>query len=358
MFENTNIRIDSQILSLISELDEFKGSWKLLSQTAADKLRLLKKIATIESIGASNRIEGNRLSNEQIESLLADQNEQSFVGRDEQEVAGYAKLIDIVYEYFDAIALTENYIKQLHKILLEYSSKDERHRGEYKNKPNSIAAFDSDGNQLGIVFETATPLETPLKMQELIKWTNNRLADRLSHPLITIGIFVINFLAIHPFEDGNGRLSRALTSLLLMRAGYLYVPYSSHESVIEDFKDDYYKSLRQSQKNLNQVAEYEPWIIFFLRTLQRQKQRLEYSLEHFDVQKGNYLSLPTVSAKIMETIETRSRITVSEVAGATGISANTLKKHLASLVEQGYLIKHGKTKGAWYTKGSKEESAD
>ena len=270
MIGNFDIKINNQMLTIISEIDEFNGSWKLLGQMAPEKLQALKKVATIESVGSSNRIEGNKLSDKQVEELLSRINKQSFANRDEEEVAGYAKLADTIFEDWEVIPLSENYIKQLHKILLEYSSKDEKHKGEYRKISNAVAAYDNNGKELGVVFETATPFETPLKMQELIEWTNKNLADRFYHPLIVIGVFVVNFLAIHPFQDGNGRLSRALTNLLLLKSGYAYVPYSSTESIIEDNKEGYYRALRQTQTTLNSEPNYEPWLMFFLKTLQKQ----------------------------------------------------------------------------------------
>lgn len=350
MFENIDIKINNQMLSIISEIDEFKGSWKLLGKMAPEKLRALKKVATIESVGSSNRIEGNKLSDKQVEELLSRINKQSFANRDEEEVAGYAKLADTIFEDLEIIPLSENYIKQLHKILLEYSSKDEKHTGEYKKISNSVVAYDSDGKEIGIVFETATPFETPLKMQELIEWTNKNLTERYYHPLIVIGIFVVNFLAIHPFQDGNGRLSRALTNLLLLKSGYLYIPYSSTESIVEDNKEAYYRALRETQVSLKNIPNYEPWLIFFLKTLQKQKIRLEYKLEHTSTSIKSNLDLPETSAKIMEIFDSKERVTLSELAELTNININTIKKHLASLVKNNYLTKHGKTRGAWYTK--------
>ena len=350
MFENIDIKINNQMLSIISEIDEFKGSWKLLGKMAPEKLRALKKVATIESVGSSNRIEGNKLSDKQVEELLSRINKQSFANRDEEEVAGYAKLADTIFEDWEIIPLSENYIKQLHKILLEYSSKDEKHKGEYKKISNSIVAYDSDGKEIGIVFETATPFETPLKMQELIEWTNKNLTERYYHPLIVIGIFVVNFLAIHPFQDGNGRLSRALTNLLLLKSGYLYIPYSSTESIVEDNKEAYYRALRETQVSLKNIPNYEPWLMFFLKTLQKQKIRLEYKLEHTSTSIKSNLDLPETSAKIMEIFDLKERVTLSELAELTNININTIKKHLASLVKNNYLTKHGKTRGAWYTK--------
>lgn len=354
MFKNLDLKINNQMLTIISEIDEFKGSWKLLGKMAPEKLKALKKVATIESVGSSNRIEGNKLTDKQVEELLSRINKQSFSNRDEEEVAGYAKLADTIFEDWEVIPLSENYIKQLHKILLEYSSKDKKHKGEYKKISNAVAAYDTDGQEIGVVFETATPFETPLKMQELIDWVNKNLSDKFYHPLIVIGIFVVEFLAIHPFQDGNGRLSRALTNLLLLQSGYLYIPYSSTESIVEDNKEGYYRALRQTQTTLNKEPNYEPWLMFFLKTLQKQKIRLEYKIEHIEEmptsKQPKNLDLPELSANILEFFNSKDRATISEITDFTGANANTIKKHLANLIEQNYLIKHGKTRGAWYTK--------
>lgn len=349
MIKESDIKITNQMLSIIAELDEFKGSWKLLGQLSPDRLRTLKKVATIESVGSSNRIEGNKLNDKEVEELLSNIKRQSFATRDEQEVAGYARLMDTVFEDYEVIPLSENYIKQLHKILLQYSTKDEKHKGEYKKISNSVAAFSETGENLGIVFETATPFETPLKMELLVEWTRKNIADRYYHPLIVIGLFVVNFLAIHPFEDGNGRLSRAITCLLLLKAGYNYMQYSSLEAVIEDNKDGYYRALRQTQTTLkNDVPNYEPWLLFFLKSLQKQKVRLEYKLSKNDMSLTKE-DLNELESSIMTYFDENERGTISKLVEYTSSNRNTLKKALVNLVDNKYLLLHGKGRGAWYT---------
>ena len=269
------LRISPEILRLIAEVDEFKGGWRAMTTLAPERLALLKRVATIESIGSSTRIEGSMLTDAQVESLLGRLEQQAFVSRDEQEVAGYAEVMETIFTAWAEIPLSENYMKQLHAMLLRHATKDERHRGEYKKMPNNVEAFDLDGKSLGVVFQTASPFDTPLRMQELVAWTREALADRAWHPLLVIGLFVVEFLAIHPFQDGNGRLSRVLTTLLLLQAGYAYVPYSSLESVIEANEEGYYLGLRRTQGTLERDApDYEPWLVFFLRSLKKQKDRL------------------------------------------------------------------------------------
>ena len=204
--EIRNITITPEILKLIAEIDEFKGRWKVMESLAPKKLTSLRRIATIESVGSSTRIEGVKLSDREVEKLLSGVKAKSFASRDEQEVAGYADAMDMVFESFESITITENHIKQLHSVLLKYSSKDQEHRGHYKKVPNHVEAFSPDGKSLGVVFETATPFETPGWMKELVSWFNESVSEETQHPLILIAILIVVFLAIHPFKDGNGRL--------------------------------------------------------------------------------------------------------------------------------------------------------
>ena len=244
MLKTDSIQITPEILSLIAKIDEFKGAWRALGTLAPDRLSALRRVATIESIGSSTRIEGSKLSDREVEQLLSNLEIKSFATRDEQEVAGYAELMDLVFPSWQDIPFTENHIKQLHQILLRHSEKDTWHRGNYKTNSNSVAAFDETGAQIGIVFQTASPFDTPRLMTELVTWVNQERETARLHPLLIIALCVVVFLEIHPFQDGNGRLSRVLTTLLLLQTGYAYVPYSSLESVIEHSKDAYYLALR------------------------------------------------------------------------------------------------------------------
>jgi Fic family protein len=247
MIQTASLEITPEMLVVVAEIDEFKGAWRALGTLAPERLSALRRVATIESIGSSTRIEGSRLSDREVERLLSNLEIKSFGSRDEQEVAGYAEVMETVFASWSDIPPTENHIKQLHRDLLRYSDEDERHRGGYKTAANSVAAFDIDGQQVGIVFETTSPCDTPGRMAELVSWYNEAARLGALHPLLAIGLFAVVFLEIHPFQDGNGRLSRVLTTLLLLRAGYAYVPYSSLESVIEQSKEGYYLALRRTQ---------------------------------------------------------------------------------------------------------------
>ncbi|MCP4385833.1 MAG: Fic family protein [Hyphomicrobiales bacterium] len=341
------LKITNEVLALIATVDEFKGAWQAIGRIAPERLSSLRHVATIESIGSSTRIEGAKLTDREVEKLLSNLEIKAFETRDEQEVAGYAAAMELVFASHQDIELTENHIMQLHRDLLQFSSKDERHRGAYKTLSNNVEAIGPDGDGLGVVFETATPFDTPRLMEELISWSQDTLAERKLHPLLTIAVFVVVFLAIHPFQDGNGRLSRILTTLLLLRAGYAYVPYSSLESVIEQSKESYYLALRQTQGTIrSDEPNWQPWVVYFLKALQSQKQKLEKKIERERIILGD---LPELSVNILELARERGRITIADAAKTTGSSRNTIKDHVKALTDAGHLSRHGAGRGTWYS---------
>ena len=347
MIKTDTIQITPELLALLCEIDEFKGAWRALGTLAPDRLKALRRIATIESIGSSTRIEGNKLSDREVEHLLGKLEIKKFETRDEQEVAGYAEAMETIFQAWQDIPITENHIKQLHRDLLRYSEKDERHRGEYKTLRNDVGAFDADGKMIGIVFETATPFDTPRRMTELVTWLRDACELKRIHPLLMIAVFVVVFLEIHPFQDGNGRLSRVLTTLLLLQTGYAYVPYSSLESVIENSKEGYYLALRQTQGTIRSEApNWQPWLMFFMRALQQQKRRLATKVER---EKNALAALPELAVKILDYVRDHGRVTTRDMVRETGASPNTLKATFGSLVEKGLLVRHGGGRSTWYS---------
>src|ERR1700690_1315589 len=295
MIQLATLKITPEILGLISELDEFKGAWRALGTLAPERLSALRRVATIESIGSSTRIEGSKLSDREVEKLLSNLEIKSFHTRDEQEVAGYAETMELIFQSWEAITLTENHVKHLHRDLLKYSEKDAHHRGEYKTQPNSVAAFDETGKQIAIVFETAAPFDTPRLMTEVVGWAREELEGR----------------QLHPLQDGNGRVSRLLTTLLLLRAGYAYVPYSSLESVIEHSKEGYSLALRQTQGTIRTGApNWQPWVLFFLRALQQQMKRLAKRVER---EKMVLSAMPELSVKILEHARENGGATIGNI---------------------------------------------
>lgn len=341
------IQITSELLALISEVDEFKGAWRALGTLAPERLKALRHVATIESIGSSTRIEGSKLSDREVERLLANLKIQRFSSRDEQEVAGYAEVMETIFQAWAEIPFTENHIKQLHRDLLRHSDKDERHRGEYKTLRNDVGAFDAVGNMIGIVFETATPFDTPRRMAELVKWLNDARELKRIHPLLIVAVFIVTFLEIHPFQDGNGRLSRVLTTLLLLQAGYAYVPYSSLESVIENSKEGYYLALRQTQGTVRSEApNWQPWLVFFMRAMQQQKRRLAVKVER---EKNALAALSELAVRILDYVRDHGRVTTRDMVREASASPNTLKATFKSLVEKGLLVRHGGGRSTWYS---------
>lgn len=348
--------IPKEITNLIGEIDEFKGRWATTQVLAPDRLAALRQVATIESVGSSTRIEGVRLTNSEIEALLRGVKTYPFRSRDEQEVAGYAELMETIFTSFKDIPFTENHIKQLHSVLLKYSTKDDRHRGEYKKFANSVEAFGPDGKSKGVIFHTAAPFDTSPLMKELIEWTNTQITRKELHPLLVIALFVVVFLHIHPFQDGNGRLSRALTTLLLLQLGYSYVPYSSFERVIEENKDSYYLALRRGQAELEEInakkaakSKLKPggindWLGFFLKSMQRQKLVLEAKMKD----EMAATKMPRLSLQIIELIKSRGATSIGEAVATIGANRNTVKVHFRNLVNDGHLVKEGVGRGMRY----------
>ena len=338
--------ISTEVLSLIATIDEFKGAWRAFGTISPERLDALKRVATIESIGSSTRIEGSKLSDREVEKLMAGLSSTSFESRDEQEVAGYAKVMELVFTSWEYIPFNENHIQQLHRDLLSYVNKDEAHRGKYKTHENKVVARDATGQVIGVVFETSTPFDTPRLMADLVAWYRAEKESKTLHPLLAIAVFIVTFLAIHPFEDGNGRLSRVLTTLLLLQAGYAYAPYSSLESVIEQNKGSYYSSLRQTQITIwKDGQDWGPWLLFFLRSLRAQVKRLEKKVEY---EKIVLAAVPELSLRIIDITRERGRITLMSAVELTGANRNTVKQHIQKLVDAGHLARHGAGRGVWY----------
>lgn len=347
MIRSDTFTITPELLTLIAEIDEFKGAWRSLGTLAPERLNALRHIATIESVGSSTRIEGSKLSDNQVEQLMNKLEIKAFESRDEQEVAGYARVMETIFSSWQDIPITENHIKQLHRDLLSYSDKDSRHRGNYKTVRNDVSAFDAQGNIVGVIFETASPFDTPFRMAELVGWLEESLEVKRLHPLLIIGCFIVVFLAIHPFQDGNGRLSRVLTTLLLLRAGYAYVPYSSLESVIESNKDQYYLALRETQATLDkEKPDWHPWLLFFLRALQQQKRRLEIKVER---ERAILLELSDLGNHILNFAQAHGKVATRDIVREFGASRNTVKATLTSMVERNLLERHGSGRGTWYS---------
>ena len=328
-FEKRLNQIPNEIWSKIAQIEEIKGQWTAGSRLSPQFLGRLKRSVLITSTGASTRIEGAKLSDEDIEKLMRGMVIQKFSDRDKDEVKGYFELLSNVFNSWQDIQFSESCIKHFHKELLKYVEKDQLHRGEYKKQENKVQLIDPKGEIIGTLFETTPAYLTPKEMNELVDWTKKALMDKKYHPLFIIGNFLIEFLSIHPFKDGNGRLSRILTNFLLLKEGYLYMPYVSHEKLIEDKKIDYYLALRRSQKTLRTSSEnIIPWFDFFLSMLALQSQTAKNLLTGEDIE----ILLSPKQLSVWDYLQKVQDAAPKQIAKNTQIARPTVNQVLSKLL--------------------------
>lgn len=337
---NFSLKLSWKILSVISRIDRFDASWTSIERLESDNLRQLRHIATIQSVGASTRIEGSKLSDKDVAKVLNNIGISKIEDRDSQEVVGYFNVLDTIIDSFDTIAINESNIKNLHNQLLKYSDKDSWHRGDYKQHINAVEASFPDGSKK-IIFRTTDPgFATEDAMQRLIGWHE---VENEVHPLIVCAAFVYEFVSIHPFQDGNGRLSRLLTTLLLLQRGYKWIQYVSFEHEIENRKKDYYVSLRscQAQRPGEDITE---WVEFFLASLLNVQFKLEQKLAMTD-QKS---SLSIKEKMVYSYIINHSGCKSGEIASQLSISKPTVKRVIAELMDKQLIVKYGRGAGVTY----------
>lgn len=340
-----NPRMFQEIITKLSEIDLFKGNWDSIETKEKKYLKELREIATIQSIGSSTRIEGATLNDQEVKQLLKSVKINKLDKRDEQEVIGYYEVLETILEHYGEIDLSERYLHQLHSILLKYSDKDQRHKGQYKNLSNQVVANYLDGKQK-IIFKTTAPHLTSNEMQQLIDWTNIQLETKVLHPVLITAVFVYEFLSIHPYQDGNGRMSRLLTTFLLMKQNYNFVEYVSFEHVIEERKDMYYKALMETQKHRGTDQELlDKWVIFFLNCLTTLVQKLKGKYEVYNTLK---ISLNARQKEVLEYIKQHRIIQVKDLEENLQYSRNTLKKDLQYLVKEGLILATGSGSGVKY----------
>ncbi len=321
--------IPQNLWSLINQIDELKGRWVGGATLNPQALGRLKRSVLVTSTGASTRIEGAKLSDEDIEKMMRGLSMQKFADRDKQEVQGYYELLENVFNSYEKIPFSESTIKHLHRELLKYVEKDKLHRGEYKKIENKVEMIDDAGKSIGVLFDTTPAWLTPKEMQELVEWTREAIGLKEIHPLIIIANFLVEFLNVHPFQDGNGRLSRVLTNLLLLQAGYAYVPYVSHEKLVEDNKADYYLVLRKSQKTLKtEKADITPWLEFFLRIVLTQSQQAIELLSKENIEK----LLSPKQLAVWQYLQTVSEATPGEIAKHAKVARPTVSQALDTLL--------------------------
>jgi len=334
------------IMKQLSLIDSFKGNWEIIDLKHSKHLKELRKIATIESIGSSTRIEGATLTDKEVEQLLKSVKITKLTTREQQEVVGYYDALQIILDNYKDLPVTERYIHQLHGILLKHSHKDQTHKGKYKNLSNQVVANYPDGTQRTI-FRTTEPHLTAKEMEDLLLWLNERFETKDMHPVMITAVLVYEFLSIHPYQDGNGRLSRLLTTLVLMQQGYEFTQYISFEHIIEERKEEYYRALMDGQKNRYSEAErIDKWIIFFLNCMVSLIQRLDIKYETY---KKLTKELNDRQQLVLEYIKQTKKVSIGDVERAfENESRNTLKKDLAYFVDEGFILKTGELRGTKY----------
>lgn len=336
-----------QISLRLAQIDGFKSRWEIYAGYNREELKDLRQMATIQSIGSSTRIEGATLTDAEVASLVSRLEIEKLNSREKQEVAGYFETLDLILEQYPHIDLSENNIKSLHKQLMQFSQKDEYHRGRYKTLSNQVVATYPDGRRR-IIFKTTDPAHVTDEMKTAVAWTMVSLKNEEKHPLIIIGAFVYEFLSIHPFQDGNGRLSRLLTTLLLLQNGYDFVQYVSLEHEIENRKSEYYKTLMHAQKHRGEPQEIiNRWMEFFLAALYTLTRKLDQKTAQFKEPEALYLN--PRQEQILAIVQAQAPLGVKGVEEALPeISRNTIKYDLGRLVEAGMLRRRGKGRGTVY----------
>ncbi len=337
---NFNMNVDWKLINIISKIDRFDSQWTAIERQEKQSLKQLKTIATVRSIGASNRIEGNQMTNEEIDILLKNIDIMKLTNRDSLEVVGYFDALDLIFESFDNISITENNIKNLHNLLMKYSTKDEWHKGDYKQHSNAVEATFVDGTRQIIFQTTEAGFATEDAIRQLIDWYNS---EKEIHTLIKCAAFVYEFLSIHPFQDGNGRLSRLLSTLLLMKNGYKWIQYVSFEHEIESRKSEYYQALRACQAQ-RPNEDISIWINFFLNALLNIQIQLMKKLE----ESGIETKLSPREKAILTIIQNYSGIKSGEIAEKLSIPNSTVKRILSDLQNNGIIEKQGKGRGTIY----------
>ncbi|MGO9316776.1 MAG: Fic family protein [Terracidiphilus sp.] len=347
MLNTDKIQITHEMLLAVGELDAFKGAWNGLRGIGLKPLTALRRAAGMESVAASVRMAGGRLTDGRIERLMEETVEIEYPSGEEFDPLGYAHALTKILHGWKQMQASEAQILRLHFWLMGFGRRAGKEAGEYKSWARPLAAADEEGRKAGIRLQTADARKTPERMRELAAWLEREERAGKMHKLLLTGMFVARLLAIHPFLEGNGRLSRLLTTLLLLRFGYEYVPYSSLEAVLEGYGEEYPRALRRTQMTLGGDApDWEPWLMFFLDALREQKRRLAEKVKEERKLQANQTEL---SVAILERVRKEGRVRMAEAMTMTGAKRTTLREHFRKLVRERRLEQHGECKGTWYS---------
>lgn len=346
-FDHRIKQIEPYIVALLAEIDGIRGEFKSGLRMTPQAVTSLRRSVLVTSAGASTRIEGGKLSDKEVEKIMRGLSVSKFADRDSQEVQGYLEVLQNVFESHSTLTFRESTIMSLHNQLLKYSSKDELHRGAYKKKENTVGIVGPDGKVAQIMFETTPAFLTAKEMQELVEWTTTAFEKHRFHDLLIIANFIIEFLKIHPFEDGNGRLSRVLTNLLLLRCRYQFVQYVSHEQIIERRKDEYYLALRKSQETFKTDQDtIVPWLNFFLSVVRGQALK---ALSYLKEEKIEDILSPK-QYEVWKQVSKVGETAPNEIVKATNIALGTVRQSLNRLVTLGKMKRIGRGRATRYVK--------
>ena len=335
---------DNEIISYISQIHEFKGKQELFLRQRPVELDRLIEIAKVQSTEASNRIEGIITTNSRLKQLVADKTTPK--NRDEEEILGYRNVLNLIHESYDAIPVRKNYILQLHKELLKYT--DQSYGGQFKTTPNEIDMVTATGEKI-VLFRPAEPYETPDAIERICESLKRELDKKSVDELILIPCFLLDFLCIHPFNDGNGRMSRLLTLLLLNRCGYLVGQYISIEKAIADTKEAYYDALQRADQNWHEGKnDPNPFIKYMLGIIlacYRDFENRVYTVHGAGVKSTSY---DIVKACISERIGKFSKQEILALCPSLGSSS--VESALKKLVDEGYIVRIGSGRKTLYVR--------
>ncbi len=339
---------EPHIVALLAEIDGIRGEFKSGLRMTPQAITSLKRSVLITSAGASTRIEGAKLADEEVERVMQGLTASKLAERDYQEVQGYLEVLQNVFDGYKTLPLREGVIQSLHNELLKYSKKDQPHKGKYKTKENTVGILGKDGKTIAkVIFNPTAAWATPAEMTDLVSWTYDALEEGRFHPLLVIANFLVEFLKIHPFEDGNGRLSRVLTNLLLLRSGYQFAQYVSHEQIVEHRKDEYYIALRKSQETFGTDKDtIAPWLNFFLSVVREQATKALAYLEEEKVED----TLSPKQYEVWKYLSTVGDAARGDIVKATGIAEATINQSIDRLIELGKIKRIGRGRGTRYVK--------
>lgn len=339
--------ISQKVMNLLIEIDGYKNYWEAFENISPEYLGNLKKSVIVSSTGSSTRIEGSTLSDEEVEKLMKVSDVKKFSSRDAQEVSGYLELIKLVFSSYETISLSESTIKHFHEISLHYSEKDQRHKGKYKQDSNKVVLV-KDGKELGVIFDPTEPHLVQGEMISLVEWTRNALEEKKIHPLLVIGNFIFEYLSIHPFRDGNGRTSRILTNFLLLKSGYDFVPYISHEKIIEENKTEYYACLRASSKHWKTETDENiiDWMLFFLKAISVQGAKAKKITKKEDPE----IFMSENQKKIWRSFDEENTWSRKELSEKTGVNIKSVEQIIKKLLEMKKIQKIGMGRATKYQK--------